>query len=503
MNTEYNKEELNRLAEMSEDALANKMGLICLTIIDVIISIAYLAEAFKGSRSWGYVGLVILFATLPFILGWIAYSRDKSNKIDKHIIAVGFALLYTFVLFTAGNDLVFTYAIPMLVIVTLYLDKRYTAIAGGGVAILNIIDVIRKLMAGIEPGQMPVLEIQGLVMILIVIYLIMTVATSEKYQQINGARLTLEKEKTDDVLAKILSVSGVMTDDIVKVVEEMDALSGSVESTLDAMSEVQSGAAETANSVQEQLQKTQEIQDYAQAVESASMVIKSNIDTTTEAIDAGQSCMTEMTKLSTNAIKSSNQVSELLKDFKETTNKMNQITDLINSVAEQTGLLALNASIEAARAGEAGRGFAVVATEISQLAGQTSGATENIVQLINDIGGDLESVISSINDMVDDNNKQAEAAKRTGDTFNTIVSSIDEIRMQSEILSKSVKELTNANSMIVETVTTISAISEEVSAHSNQTYESSQKNQDIVKIVDDLVNALNDNAKVLQETSCN
>ena len=57
---------------------------------------------------------------------------------------------------------------------------------------------------------------------------------------------------------------------------------------------------------------------------------------------------------------------------------MQSITQLINDVASQTSLLALNASIEAARAGEAGKGFAVVASEISNLAAKTKEATVNI-----------------------------------------------------------------------------------------------------------------------------
>lgn len=77
-----------------------------------------------------------------------------------------------------------------------------------------------------------------------------------------------------------------------------------------------------------------------------------------------------------------NRVLEKMKVLTEYTNKMNTIIETITSIANSTGMLALNASIEAARAGEAGRGFSVVATEISGLASQTKDATVNITELI-------------------------------------------------------------------------------------------------------------------------
>ena len=80
----------------------------------------------------------------------------------------------------------------------------------------------------------------------------------------------------------------------------------------------------------------------------------------------------------------------------ETAQKIGDIVKLIRTIAEQTNLLALNATIEAARAGEAGRGFAVVASEVKSLAVQTAKATEAIAGQILAVQGSTSSAVESI-----------------------------------------------------------------------------------------------------------
>lgn len=156
------------------------------------------------------------------------------------------------------------------------------------------------------------------------------------------------------------------------------------------MNEVNSGTVDSSNAVQNQLYKTEEIQTHIGDVENASRQISDNLFLTTKAIDEGQKHILQMSELTKQVDHAGNDVETSLKSFHETTAQMNSITELINNVADQTSLLALNASIEAARAGTSGRGFAVVASEISNLAWQTSEATKDINKLIGKVTTQLE-----------------------------------------------------------------------------------------------------------------
>ena len=490
---------LEKLAQMSETAVANKPAVITLTVICSIISLAYVLEVVKGARTVGYVVLTVVLAMLPVLISWILYNSDKNSESLKYVVAVGYSILFAFVLFTAQNDLVFSYIIPMLIIITLYNNKGLTTAMGVAASLMIVISAVINLMNAEDAKAITAtVEIQILLSILIVAYLIVVSNGTARFQEIRMARLTLEQQKAGAMTERILSVSGDMTVTVEKVAVHMEELRESVDRTVASMQEVSSGTAESAEAVQRQLLKTEEIQKHVSDVEDAARIIGDNVRTTGDAVSEGRDHIREMNNYTAQVDKAGKEVAAVLEVFKDTTSKMNTITDLITNVASETSLLALNASIEAARAGDAGRGFAVVASEISSLAKQTTEATENIVAMIENITKQVDTMVDTIDRLINTGMQESRCADETAKSFNTIAENVAVINTHSNQLGAVVSQLAAANKEIVDSIQTISAITEEVTAHATETTTISEQNSAIVADINDMVEELNDDARKLK-----
>ena len=500
--SQMNSTQLEQLAAMSEMAIANKQLTIAATVICGFIAMTYVVLLPQGLIPTGVGIVTILIALLPIVLSWTAYIRNHSSEAIRHFIGCGFGLLYGVILFTSELEIVYLYAIPLLVIVTVYSDVRYTVMVSGAAVVLNLIYVGMHMASGNVSGdQMTALPMRAVLLAITAVMLVLTTLSARRFQNIRRARTKLEQHKTEGLMDEILAVSGRVTDSVGQISSEMGVLTESVEQTLISMNEVNNGTAESADAVQNQMIKTEEIQNHIIDVKHASEQIVDCVQTAADAVRQGRDCITEMDSLTGEVDKAGKDVQASIESFRETTSKMNSITELINNVANQTSLLALNASIEAARAGDAGRGFAVVATEISNLASQTTVATDDINKLIAEITSQLGTVVETIEHLLKTGEDESACANRTSESFELISGSVEKISAHSNDMNRSVNDLAKANEEIVDSIQTISAITEEVTAHANSTYSSSEQNRQIAERIHSLVNNLDADAAELKSYS--
>lgn len=218
--------------------------------------------------------------------------------------------------------------------------------------------------------------------------------------------------------------------------------------------------------------------------------IGSNMEHTIEMLDAGKEEMTGLKEQAEDSARNSELAAQKLETLDHYMQEMHSIVEIISKIANQTSLLALNASIEAARAGEAGRGFSVVATEISGMATQTKDATGNIAELIQNVSGAIGEVVTVIRQMIDGIGSQREGTMRAADSFTAIEDSSYTIVDNLGEMLQTVEALKTANQEIVDSIQTISATTEEVSAHASETLEAEERNREILQKITENMNSM-------------
>lgn len=483
-----------------ELARENTVAMNCHFLVCGIISIAYFVEFLKGDGTLLYVLATIILAMGPVVGEIICYKKQHDTKMIKHFVGIGYAILYTFVMFTTNNHFTFVYVIPMLIAITVYNDFKYSLPIEVGVVIVNVIQLALFFKRGIYTKvDMASVEIQFFVIVLICGIQLYVSIVAEKLNQKKLAELKAEHEKTEELLTRIMDTSDKMTQQITESAQKTASLGESMQAMKESMEEVNSGSNDTAEAVQSQLNQTEEIQAMVEQVEKGTENIIDSMNQNKEAIAQGNANVGILVKQAEETVESGKKVTEELSQLDTYMSQMNSILDIINSITSQTSLLALNASIEAARAGEAGRGFAVVASEISQMAQQTKDSTVQISQLIENVSNAIQMVVEVSGSMISMIESQNETTEKTAESFTVIEKNSDNVYGQSNELAAYVTKLADANKKIIDSISTISAISEEVAAHASDTLSATESNNVIVEELAALSGQLETLAQELKE----
>ncbi len=171
-----------------------------------------------------------------------------------------------------------------------------------------------------------------------------------------------------------------------------------------------------------------------------------------------------MQKIATVVRESSGSITRLAKSAAQ----IGEIIRVIDDIADQTNLLALNAAIEAARAGEQGRGFAVVADEVRKLAERTGKATGEIAEMIEGIQTDTDNAVQSMEAGIDEVNRGRDLADKAGDSLNDIVSMTQRVMDMIQQIATASEEQSTAAEEISQNVEHISSVTKETATGAEQ-----------------------------------
>ncbi|MDP2620166.1 MAG: methyl-accepting chemotaxis protein, partial [Hyphomicrobiales bacterium] len=167
-----------------------------------------------------------------------------------------------------------------------------------------------------------------------------------------------------------------------------------------------------------------------------------------------------------------NKTTKTMRGLSDAANRIGEVVGLIQDIAEQTNLLALNATIEAARAGEAGRGFAVVASEVKALATQTAKATEEISTQVKEIqgtAGAAAEAITTVGGVIEEMSRIAELVASAVEEQHAVIGQITENVERAANRSRSgVENITEVNNAAEDTGDTAEHVSKLAEALAEQ-----------------------------------
>ena len=245
----------------------------------------------------------------------------------------------------------------------------------------------------------------------------------------------------------------------------------SVTRTANSMAQMKGAIEGVAQGAQEQASAMTRASSIAQAINSAieqvtasTQIVNRDSSTAASAAQAGMDVVEDtLNGMNTIKVKVTASASKV-REMGERSQEIGAIVELIDDIASQTNLLALNAAIEAARAGEHGRGFAVVADEVRKLAERSVEATKEIGGLVRTIQVSVKEAVTAMDDGTREVETGASRAQAAGQALHEIVAAAKAVKEQVAATLQTTTEMSGASRRLTESIDSVSAVVEENTA---------------------------------------
>lgn len=371
-------------------------------------------------------------------------------------------------------------------------DGSVTAMLFVGVPASGVSDMIGSIVVKVIIFALILLAIDGVIVVMISLNMIKTIKNcSDAIYDLSTGSLNVNAktswfnrkdelselaEGINNVAASFVDITGQIKDSSSVMNNDASRLAEISDNTHRSILEVSSAIEEVANGA---TQQASDIQDASNSID----MMSNSIDTIADKIDVLSQTAMETQNTSSNAEHAMGDLISIINQTKESIDKIvsqselnvhaaakiQEVVQVIAGISSQTNLLSLNASIEAARAGEQGKGFAVVADEIRKLAEESSDSAGKIETIITELVQNIHESLTLSDVLKGNANEQINKLEVTRKDFNKVVSDVGEMFERTSAVKDEIENITVARDKIQIVIESLSAISQENAASSEET----------------------------------
>lgn len=355
----------------------------------------------------------------------------------------------------------------------------------------------------IARNQVSTFTILGITLVLVIVFSILFSRSITRplkrvvhhMNEISNGNLQVEEitYKGKDELKQLCESVNIMKDNLKEIISNVTMASQSLTSQSEELSqsaeEVKEGSEQIATTMEELSSGTESqatnttnlfetMEDFVAKIQQAN----NNGDDMTSMSSAVLQKTKEGSQLMQRSVSQMQMIDKIVKEsitklhgLEEQSKEISTLVQVINEIAEQTNLLALNAAIEAARAGEHGKGFAVVADEVRKLAEQVGESVKDITNIVSSIQTETGSVVQSLNGGYKEVGEGKKQIELTGETFQTINGSVTEMVTKVQDTSNNLKDILDNSNEMKTSIEEIASISEESAAGVEEVAASAQQ----------------------------